>query len=49
MLTLASYLAENAQPTYERIAAWLATRLGEPATLRPGSRNRDSRPPGDAA
>lgn len=33
MLTLASYLAENAQPTYERIAAWLAARLGEPATL----------------
>jgi len=33
MLTLASYLAENAQPTYERIAAWLAGRLGEPATL----------------
>jgi phosphonate transport system substrate-binding protein len=33
MLTLASYLAESAQPTYERIAAWLAARLGEPATL----------------
>lgn len=33
MLTLASCLAENAQPIYERIAAWLAARLGEPATL----------------
>jgi ABC-type phosphate/phosphonate transport system substrate-binding protein len=33
MLTLASYLAENVQPIYERIAAWLAARLGEPATL----------------
>jgi phosphonate transport system substrate-binding protein len=33
MLMLASYLAENARPTYERIATWLSTRLGEPATL----------------
>jgi phosphonate transport system substrate-binding protein len=30
---LASYLAENARPTYERTAAWLSARLGEPATL----------------
>jgi phosphonate transport system substrate-binding protein len=33
MLTLASYLADNARPTYERIAGWLSDRLGEPATL----------------
>jgi hypothetical protein len=33
MLTLASYLAENVQPVYERLATWLAARLGEPATL----------------
>ena len=33
MLTLASYLAENIRPTYERIATWLTARLGEAATL----------------
>ncbi|MGH7357682.1 MAG: phosphate/phosphite/phosphonate ABC transporter substrate-binding protein [Candidatus Rokuibacteriota bacterium] len=33
MLLLASYLAENTRPTYERIAAWLTARLGEPASL----------------
>lgn len=33
MLTLASYLAENVQPLYERLATWLAARFGEPATL----------------
>src|SRR5262245_3484356 len=33
MLTVASYLAENARPVYERIAAWLGRRLGEPAEL----------------
>jgi phosphonate transport system substrate-binding protein len=33
MLILASYLAENARPTYERLATWLAERLGEPASL----------------
>ena len=36
MLTLASYLAENARPTYERLAAWLAARVGEPASLLDG-------------
>jgi phosphonate transport system substrate-binding protein len=36
MLVLASYLAENARPTYERIAEWLTARLGEPATLLAG-------------
>ncbi len=33
MLTLASYLAENARPVYERIAAYVGQRLGEPAQL----------------
>lgn len=33
MITLASYLAENARPTYERIAGHVARRLGQPATL----------------
>lgn len=33
MITVASYLAENARPTYERIAAWVARRVGEPAEL----------------
>jgi phosphonate transport system substrate-binding protein len=33
MLTVASYLAENARPIYERIAAWIGRRLGEPAEL----------------
>ncbi len=33
MLTLASYLAENARPVYERIAAYVARRLGQPAEL----------------
>lgn len=33
MLVLASYLAENARPVYERIAGYLSQRLGEPATL----------------
>jgi phosphonate transport system substrate-binding protein len=33
MLTVANYLADNARPTYERLAAWLAPRLGEPASL----------------
>ncbi len=36
MLTLASYLADNARPVYERLAAWLARRLGEPASLLAG-------------
>jgi hypothetical protein len=33
MLVLASYLAENTRPTYERVAARLTARLGEPAFL----------------
>ena len=33
MLTLASYLAENARPVHERIAAWVGQRVGEPAAL----------------
>lgn len=33
MLTLANYLAANAQPLYERIAGYLERRLGEPAKL----------------
>jgi len=33
MLTVASYLAENARPVYEQIATWLGRRLGEPAEL----------------
>jgi phosphonate transport system substrate-binding protein len=33
MLILASYLAENTRPTYERIATWLAARRGVPAAL----------------
>jgi phosphonate transport system substrate-binding protein len=33
MLILASYLAENTRPTYERIATWLTARLGEPTSL----------------
>ncbi len=33
MLTLASYLADDARPVYERIAAYLARRLGQPAEL----------------
>ena len=33
MLTLASYLAENARPVHERIAAWVGRRVGEPAAL----------------
>lgn len=36
MLTLASYLAENARPVYEGLTAWLARRLGEPAELLAG-------------
>jgi phosphonate transport system substrate-binding protein len=36
VITLASFLSENARPTYERIAAYLARRLGEPATLLAG-------------
>jgi phosphonate transport system substrate-binding protein len=36
MLTLASYLADNARPVYERLAAWLGGRLGEPASLLAG-------------
>jgi len=36
VITLASFLSENARPTYERIAAHLARRLGEPATLLAG-------------
>jgi phosphonate transport system substrate-binding protein len=31
--TLANYLADNARPVYERLAGWLARRLGEPAAL----------------
>ena len=37
MIIVASYLAENARPTYERIAAWVARRLGEPAELISGA------------
>ncbi len=33
MLVLASYLAENARPIYERIAAYVGRRLEEPAEL----------------
>lgn len=33
MITLASYLADNARPIYERIAGYVARRLGEPAEL----------------
>ena len=33
MLTSCPHLAENVQPIYERIATWLAARLGQPATL----------------
>src|SRR5262249_50235255 len=33
MLVAASYLAENARPVYERIAAYVGQRLGEPAEL----------------
>ncbi|HEV8310892.1 MAG TPA: PhnD/SsuA/transferrin family substrate-binding protein [Methylomirabilota bacterium] len=33
MLTLASFLADNARPIYERIAGYLTRRLGEPAEL----------------
>jgi len=33
MLVVASYLAENARPVYERIAAYVGQRLGEPAEL----------------
>ncbi len=36
MITLASYLADNAWPLYERIAGYVAGRLGEPATLLAG-------------
>ena len=36
MLTLASYLAENARPIYTRMAEWIARRLGEPAALLAG-------------
>jgi phosphonate transport system substrate-binding protein len=32
-LTLGNYLADNARPVYERLAGWLARRLGEPAAL----------------
>jgi phosphonate transport system substrate-binding protein len=31
--TLANHLAANARPVYERLAAWLGRRLGEPAAL----------------
>ena len=37
MITLASYLAENARPLYERIAGYVARRLGEPAELLTGA------------
>ena len=33
MIRLASFLSENARPTYERIAGYLARRLGEPVQL----------------
>jgi phosphate/phosphite/phosphonate ABC transporter binding protein len=33
VLTLASFLADNARPVYERLAGYLARRLGEPAGL----------------
>jgi ABC-type phosphate/phosphonate transport system substrate-binding protein len=36
MIRLASFLADNARPTYERIAAYLAGRLAEPAELLAG-------------
>lgn len=36
MLTLASFLAENARPVYERIAGYVARRLGQPAELLAG-------------
>ena len=33
MLTVASFLAENARPVYERIGEWLALQVGEPAAF----------------
>jgi phosphonate transport system substrate-binding protein len=36
VLTLASFLADNARPIYERLAGYLATRLGRPAALLAG-------------
>ena len=36
VVTLASFLAENARPFYERVAGYVAGRLGEPATLLAG-------------
>jgi phosphonate transport system substrate-binding protein len=33
VLTLASFLADNARPVYERLAGYLARRLGEPTAL----------------
>lgn len=36
VITLASFLADNARPTYERLAAYVARRLGQPAELLSG-------------
>ena len=36
MLTVASYLAENARPVHQQITEWVGRRLGEPATLLAG-------------
>ena len=36
MITLASFLAENARPTYERIAGYVAAQVGQPAQLLAG-------------
>src|SRR5436309_15581818 len=36
MILLASFLADNARPVYERIAGYLARRLGQPAELLSG-------------
>jgi phosphonate transport system substrate-binding protein len=33
MLTVASFLAENARPVYERIGEWLGRQVGEPAAF----------------
>ena len=33
MLTMASYLADNARPVHERIAAFIGRQLGRPAEL----------------
>ena len=37
MIAFASYLAENARPTYERITAWVARRIGQSAELVAGA------------